>query len=480
MRKVEIPFTGPAYESRYSLMSPQQCINFYLRPWPELGEDKYALLGCPGLTLNKYMGSEGQIKGAVAFGDYLYVVVGTNLFRLDKSGSVDDLGDVDATGDRVGIATNGNDVVVVSDNGGYVYNLDTEVLSEITDPDFPPCLDIVHIDGYYLVPKKNSGQVWRSDSGDGSSWGGLAFSTAGADPDNIVSIIVDHRDVYLIGEKGTEVWYNTGDSTFNFARIDGAYIEMGGVSTFGRTKANNAVYIVGRDENGQGQLLQITGRMPKTMSTFPISYQMSKYTVNDLIMFSYQKDGHEFIVCNFPTGRETWVYDSVTGVWHERSSRRSGSDRGWIANCHVFFNEKNLVGDFYETGYLWELDSESYTEGGEDLIAVRTSPIIRNKNNRITVDEVEVVCEVGVGLSTGDDQDTDPKALFSWSKDGGKTWSSEIDIALGKMGEYDTRCIINQLGQGRNWAFRWKISAAVERVILGATAWIEEDDVYEN
>ena len=51
-----------------------------------------------------------------------------------------------------------------------------------------------------------------------------------------------------------------------------------------------------------------------------------------------------------------------------------------------------------------------------------------------------------------------------------------MDGPLGKIGEYENRAKSRQLGQGRNWVFRIRISAAVRRVILGATMEAEKDD----
>jgi hypothetical protein len=207
--QIEIPFCGPTYKSESSFLSPQECVNLYLRPYPELGENKMALFGTPGLELWVSLG-EGEVRAFLPVGDYLYIIVGDEFKKVDIIGTVTTIGDVSLLHSLgpISMATNGLDVIMVGGVVGYVYDMVTETLSQIADPDFPGGDNVIQIDGYYLVNKPGTGQIWRSDWNDGSSWDGLAFSTAGGDPDKIVSTIVDHRDVWIIGEHSTEIWYN--------------------------------------------------------------------------------------------------------------------------------------------------------------------------------------------------------------------------------------------------------------------------------
>lgn len=475
--KVEIPFCGPACKSESLFLSPQECINFYLRPYPGLGENKMVLFGTPGLEL--WMPLDGRkIRALLPFDNYIYVVIDDQFKKINGSGTITTLGYMHFLEPLapVGIATNGLDIIIVSGKSGYIYDIGTDTLSQISSPNFPGGYSVVHIDGYYLVNKPGTGQIWRSDYNDGANWDGLAFSTAGGEPDNIVSIIVDHRDVWVIGEYTTEIWYNTGAATFNFARIEGAFIDQGGISPQAVTRINNAVYWLGQDQNGNAQVFQAVGRQLKVVSTPYISYQISQCKLSDALMFAYQQLGHHFVVLTFPSSDLTLVYDSTVKLWHQRSSLIAGTNRRWRANCHVLFEGEHIIGDF-TNGKLYKLKTDVYDEDGGPMVAVRTTPVIRKNQDRVTVDQVHVLSEPGVGLATGGIEDTDPHALFSWSKDGGRTWSAEEEISLGKIGETENTSKVWQLGQGKNWVFRYKISAAVKRVVLGAVMEVEEDDV---
>jgi len=65
-------------------------------------------------------------------------------------------------------------------------------------------------------------------------------------------------------------------------------------------------------------------------------------------------------------------------------------------------------------------------------------------------------------------QQIDPRALLSWSKDGGHTWSNDHPTSMGMLGQYLTRMIWRRLGAVRNRCFRIAITAAVKKVLIGA------------
>ncbi len=478
MPKIEIPFTGPTYESESPFIASQKCINFYLRPYPEAGENKFALFGTPGLVEWCDLGTDEAVSALVTFGNFLYAESGGELFRVDNGGTATSMGSTGPVRNVSGMATNGVDVTVVKGETGYVHVIGETTTSLITDADFPGGDSIIHIDGYYLVNRPDTGQIFRSDLNSGSSWDGLAFSTEGGDPDNTLSLVDRGRDVHIFGERSSSIWRNTGTGSFNFARIEGSFQDQGTVSNFSTTRINNAVYWVGRDEDGLGQVFQSANRQSTVISPFHITRSIAQERqLSDVHLFSYQQSGHSFVVVQLPGEDKTFVFDTVTNLWHERSSilgtRRI--DGQWRVNCHTYFNGDNIVGD-YTNGKLYKLRTDVYDEVGTDMISVRSAPILRRNQSPITINEVQVIIEPGVGLITGNSEDITPQALFSWSTDGGRTWSPEVDIPMGTIGGYENKCVLTQLGQGENWVIEYKVSAAVKRVVLGAVAEVEQDD----
>ena len=69
-----------------------------------------------------------------------------------------------------------------------------------------------------------------------------------------------------------------------------------------------------------------------------------------------------------------------------------------------------------------------------------------NQNNlrRTAQHTLQLICESGVGLNSG--QGDDPQVMLRWSDDGGHTWSNEHWTSMGKIGEYGYRAIWRRLG----------------------------------
>jgi len=72
--------------------------------------------------------------------------------------------------------------------------------------------------------------------------------------------------------------------------------------------------------------------------------------------------------------------------------------------------------------------------------------------------------------------DTDHWVDISYSKDGGRNWSSVRRYSLGKIGEYRKRIRILRLGRGRQWVFRITVSSPRKRDLLGAVVTVERTD----
>ena len=64
--------------------------------------------------------------------------------------------------------------------------------------------------------------------------------------------------------------------------------------------------------------------------------------------------------------------------------------------------------------------------------------------------------------------------MIQYSKDGGHSWSEEMWVSLGKIGEKKRRAILRRLGKFRDLVMRVKITDPVRRVLIGADLKVEE------
>jgi hypothetical protein len=74
----------------------------------------------------------------------------------------------------------------------------------------------------------------------------------------------------------------------------------------------------------------------------------------------------------------------------------------------------------------------------------RALPTGENTLSRTLHHGMQLDCETGVGLNTG--QGSDPQVMLRWSDDGGHTWSNEHWRSMGKIGQYGHRVIWWRLG----------------------------------
>lgn len=375
-------------------------VNLFPEIVPEAGKQPAFLQRAPGMVLRASIGN-GPIRGMWAQGTYLYVVSGNNFYQLTSTLKPTLKGLVSGSG-PVSMADNGTQIFIAADPAGYIYNTATDVFAPISDPDFPGASVVDYLDSYFVFIQPNSQRVWVTALLDGTSVDPLDFASAEGDPDNIISMIVDHREVWLFGNNSTEVWYNAGLSDFPLVRIQGAYNELGCAARYSVAKMNNQIYWLGKDFRGQGIVYAANGYQGQRISTHAVEWQIQQYgNISDAIGFTYQQDGHSFYVLVFPTAKTTWVYDAATGAWHERAGWADGVWSRYRAQAQVFYNDENLVGD-YQNGNIYALDLTSYDYNGSPqrwLRSWRALPTGENTLRRTAQHALQLDCQTGVGLA---------------------------------------------------------------------------------
>ena len=374
-------------------------VNLFPEVVPEGGKQPAFLQRAPGLPLRVTVGT-GPIRGLWQHNSYMYVVSGNTFYQVSSSYVATAKGTITGT-NPVTMADNGTQIMIVADPDGYIYNTSTGVFAQITDPDFPGASVVDYLDGYFVFIEPNSQRIWVTALLDGTSVDPLDFVSAEGDPDDVVSMIVDHREVWLFGKNSTEVWYNAGLSDFPLVRIQGAFNELGCAARYSVAKMNNQVYWLGKDDRGQGIVYVANGYQGQRISTHAVEWQIQQYgSMTDAIGFTYQQDGHSFYVLVFPTAAKTWVYDASTGAWHERAGWNNQWTR-YRAQAQVFYNSENLVGD-YENGNLYAFDLNNYAYNGEVqrwLRSWRALPTGQNNLTRTAQHALQLDCETGVGLA---------------------------------------------------------------------------------
>jgi hypothetical protein len=470
------PILGSAYTARSVNAADNQLINLFPEMIPEAGKEPAFLQRAPGLRFLANVGG-GPVRGLWTFGAYGYAVSGDKLYQIDNMWAVTEKGTVAGSG-PVSMVDNGTQLFIAAGATGYIYNAGTDVFAQITDPDFPGASTVGFIDGYFVFTEPNSQKFWVTALLDGTSVDPLDFASAEGSPDNLVSLIVDHREVWLFGQTSVEVWYNAGLPDFPLSRIQGAFNEIGCAARASVAKLDNGVFWLGADARGRGVVYRSQGYNGQRISTHAVEWQIQQYAdISDATAYTYQQDGHSFYVLNFPSADITWVYDVATLSWHQRAGWLNNQYTRHRGDCQMAYNAEIVVGD-YLAGAIYAYDPEVYTEAGtiqKWLRSWRALPTGANNLSRTTHHSLQLDCQSGVGLNGYDASDiiylatedgvlletedgfllgadtistqgADPQVMLRWSDDGGHTWSNEHWKSMGRIGETGARVIWRRLG----------------------------------
>ena len=474
---MKTPILGSSYVARSVNAADNRMVNLFPEIVPEAGKEAAFLQRAPGLRWLLDVG-EGPIRGMWVFNNNLYVVSGPDLYRVDTAYAAMLIGTVTGTG-PVSMADNGVQLFVACDGPSYIYNSTTNAFAAITDPDFPGAKTVGYLDGYFVFNEPNSQRIWVTSLLDGTSVDPLDFASAEGNPDGVVAILSNFREIWVFGSNSIEVWYDSGALDFPLQRIQGAYNELGCAAAFSVAKMDNGVFWLGQDARGRGMVYRANGYNGQRISTHAVEWHIQSYgDISDAIAYTYQQDGHSFYVLTFPSADRTWVYDVATNSWHERAGWDGRAFTRHRSNCQASFNDEIIVGD-YQRGALYAFDLETYADNQlpqKWLRSWRALPTGQNNLKRTAHHALQLDCESGVGLDgvdTIDDfslllteasdtiitesgdgiylnsttvQGTNPKVMLRWSDDGGHTWSNEHWAEMGKLGEYGRRVFWRRLG----------------------------------
>ena len=334
--------------------------------------------------------------------------------------------------------------------------------------------DIVDIVDNYFVYNNPGTQQWAASGILSPITPALSYGNKDGAPDNLVSIIVDHREVYLMGEESSEVWVDAGTFPFPFQRIPGTSTQHGIVAKFSVARLGNSFAYLSRNIRGQSQIMMMNGYIPQRISTHAVENTLVNQYVQDAVAFTYQLEGHEVYVISFPTLDLTWAYDITTSMWHKWLwCDNTNTYHRCRANCSAVFQNMVLVGD-WQNGQIYELDPNNYTDNGQNIRRLRRAPHLVTDLQRQFFDEFQIQFQPGVG-TTGVSLPTDvtktttyPQAMLRWSNDGGSTWSREYWVTIGQEGKYKNRAIWRRMGTARDRVYEVVVTDPVNAVIVSA------------
>ena len=157
---MQINFCGGSYEGRSINIDASRSVNFFPENSPSQdGKTQVALIGTPGTIEFCDFGS-GEIRGIYNARGRCIVIVGDAINEVFADGTFvllatlpDSTGIVEMADNGVASYGVGGDQIILLTNGlGYIYNLLTDTLVRIIDLGFPiNANQVVYLDGYFIV-----------------------------------------------------------------------------------------------------------------------------------------------------------------------------------------------------------------------------------------------------------------------------------------------------------------------------------------
>ncbi len=480
---VPIPFTYEAYKSRSVNVDAQRVVNLY----PEKdeghgGKTDIALYGTPGLTLDCNLGTNA-VRGSYATPDgRRFNASGASVFEI-----------VNSTPVLMGTLTTLTGPVFFSDNGVpteagfgqlaisdgqnlFIFSLVDGGFTAVptySDDSTPLVIDsLTFQDQYFIGNVPGTRKYIWSKIGDGTSWDVLDFEVKEGESDQIIAVKSTGQDLWVFGKDSYEVHYDAGQLNVVFTRRLGTLAGIGCAAKASVVFMQNNMFWLGDGKNGRGIVWMSNGYSAQRISTHAIEYFLgSEERLEDAVAWSYERFGHFFYLISLQIANKTFCFDLAGGNWHERAylNPQTGFLERHRAVNSCFANGKNYVGDG-ANGNVYILDEDNYTDNGDALKSIAALPHISDKNKIISLQYLELIAEMGVGLPDG----KDPSISLRLSRDYGHTFGNHRTTSLGKQGNFKARAIWRSCGVARDFVPEISITDPVKRVFIGMFADIEQ------
>jgi hypothetical protein len=476
-------FTGGAWMAKSPIANLQRCINYYPEENDASAPVPITLYQRPGLV-PVVQGPRAPVRLIYqASNEQVYTVIGSTLYHLTAGWNLETLGELSEGRTAPCSATDNGEYTVFVDGSrkSWLVRLRDNKFSAYTDPTgaFMGADRLDTLDTYMVWNRPGTTEFGSSLSGgirDNSGripsnlfFDGLYYAEKTCWYDKLETLIVARRLLYLFGKQKSEIWYNAGTTTFPFAECPGVYIEHGIAAKWSVARGGTSVFWLATDRESGLVVLRQDGYSTAKISNFAVDWAIAKMakkgTIADATGYCYTQAGHLFYVLSFPTGDETWVYDTTISdpnkAWHQRAwTDANGALHRERAN--VFGNAYGvpLVGD-WENGALYRMDPECFTDTvdgvSRPITCVRGFPHLATGHNAqgfptpsngLNVQHVNLWLDVETG--TDPTQDVTGDFTLKYSNDRGRTWAGQASRNSGTFGNFLYIPMFEKMGIARD------------------------------
>lgn len=209
-----------------------------------------------------------------------------------------------------------NTVVMIATDGTTLIQIDAaNAVTTCVDADMPVHQPYpVYIDGYILVVKVATADIYNSDLNNPLSWTAGNFISAELSPDLLRRLCKVNNYVVALGTESAEYFWDSGNATGSpFTRNDSPVkinTYLGGLSQYG-----NDIYYIGKSVGGQPSVFMLKDFKIEELSTPSITRYLSMVTESTSTWRTsiVTMQGHTVLVVS--VGTKTYVYDIDEKLW---------------------------------------------------------------------------------------------------------------------------------------------------------------------
>lgn len=404
-------------EQGYTLWSSKAECDLSVNCWREKiqsgqGVNPYYLRRSPGI-LPQITGSvatavRGMFDANVNGEERLWWACG-NFYETANGASITtDFGPIANDNKFVQMAASQNSLLLVS--AGTLYRVNGGAIA-IVALTFTP-VGITFLKNLFVVLSSNFQQFYWSDD-DGATFPAGNVQTAEADANDVLAIQSKGQQLWLIGNRITQVYSVGANPDAPFVPLDGTVIRSGTIAAATVRLLGESLIWLERTAEDQGSVVMTEGYGVRRVSNFYIDNQLqelSKTTpMTEATALTFGLVGHSFY--RITLGDKTFEYHQNQDEWEEVSwfdwlAGVQHKHRGFSA-CQAF--GKTMIGD-HTNGLIYDLSVDTYHDYGFPMRWNRRAPHIMEEQKRIEIKRFELGMETGVGL-------TEPLWLPNYSLD---------------------------------------------------------------
>lgn len=444
MATVRVPLIGSPTNRASSILFDQRFVNCFpeIVTNPITQERRVFLTKRDGIQYNTNPpGTTGVGRGIASWNSKLYTVIGNKLYS-----GITAIQTLTTSTGAVGFAefTAANDYLVLLDGTKGYYISTTDVVTEITDAQFPTShLPYpVFLDGYLFV-QKTTGEIFNCDSGDIVNWQSTSYLSPESYPDGAVAIARQNNLLVALGVNSIEFFYDAANATPGspLSVNDQAIIQYGCASGTSIAQEEGLLVFVAISATGEKFVTAIKGTKDQVISTEAINRVLvgEGSNISDSWGFLTRQKGHLLYVLNLPSQSRTIVFDFTTEMWHEWEWY-DGTTDGVFPMADSCEHQDQAYFLHQANGKTYKASPTVYQDDSRVVkILVQTSRYDGETAKIKFLDRMEVISDWTSGASS---------MSVYWSDDDYKTWTSARTVDLIER-PYLTRC-----GSFRRRAFK--------------------------